>query len=324
MFFPNRWIKPRLKSFCVAYGVADVTLVLLSAIGWIFFFEISFQAQQDHLLLEYRSKGGKFTVPSTDESVIKNPAPSLFLYPYKEDRKEDEIRLQRTVRACGLAHDGTQNEIDHNSASPGALVGASMGGYAILGALLASLNILKNPSGKRIICKICLVGECLCTLLLFVSICTLIGSEALCPTEYFYENFQPIYHTFAFALIFITSYKAYEITLILFYFLEQGKQARKEMKTNEALRRSVELQLPRHIRRSTVEAETEYRPPSRKSAGPEDLPPIQTTTEDYTILKESDNPPRPITPITAETADILQEYTKTVENKDENHADKQV
>jgi len=232
MFTPNRWIKPRLKSLSVAFGVADVTLVLLSIIGWYCFFDMSFQAQQDQLLLEYRSKGNKFNTPA--------PVTTKF-YEFKENRNEEELRLLRTVRACGLAHYGIENELDQNFASPGALIGASMGGYAILGALLAMLGRLKSSTGRQIVCGICLVGEVSCTLFLFISVTILLGSEGLCPTEYYFENFQPIFHTFVYTLIFISSYKTYEITVIIFYLKEQTKLARNEVETTNTLRRSVDL-----------------------------------------------------------------------------------
>ncbi len=84
MLSPIGWIKPRLKSLCVAFGAADMvrmnermfhkqklwlfngnlnlcgsflqTLIVLSTICWYFFFNVGFEAQHLHSLYKQQNK----------------------------------------------------------------------------------------------------------------------------------------------------------------------------------------------------------------------------------------------------------------------------
>ncbi|CAL8139854.1 unnamed protein product [Orchesella dallaii] len=101
MFSPIKWLKPRLKSICVGFGAADMTLVLLSMLGWYFFFDIGYRAQNSYNTIVIRNPFERNT-----SEILKD----------KFDRSSEELRVERTGRACGIldASDPDSPLIDRN------------------------------------------------------------------------------------------------------------------------------------------------------------------------------------------------------------------
>ncbi|ODM94038.1 hypothetical protein Ocin01_12635, partial [Orchesella cincta] len=273
---PTKWLKPRLKSICVGFGAADVTLVLLSMLGWYFFFDIGYRAQTGYNII-----------------VVRNPllANSTVLRKDKYERSTDELRVERTKRACGILETDTNDPnaaiIDRNFAGPAALIGSAMGGYCVLGALLAALSTLDHSAARKVICQVCLVGEGIFTIFLVLALSLLSSTEDLCPTEYYFESFQPMAYMMSLAIISICAYKAYELTIIVFYLTEQSQVVEKEDAEIHELHEHENFR--RHSLTSSQQQQSQPQPPpSSYTSGPDSSRPPTAMT--ITSQAESDKP----------------------------------
>lgn len=84
------------------------------------------------------------------------------------------------------------------------------------------------------------------------------ANDGLCPTEYYFEHVQPIVFLVVFSILFITTYKTYEVTVIIFYRMEMAKRIN-ENENRAALRRNT-LSGPGPETEEQMEAEPEQVP----------------------------------------------------------------
>lgn len=142
MFSPINWLKPRLRQLCVMFGVCDMvlyrqkmrififfacaksqsfisrnyffsahkTLVALSALCWYFTFQSAFEAQNLRSLYASQRKLNEAEKEEIRDASGDNS--QAVIKKYKEDRSPEDLRLERTVRACGLTlrEDGSLDE----------------------------------------------------------------------------------------------------------------------------------------------------------------------------------------------------------------------
>lgn len=74
---------------------------------------MAYQAQEDHIFAEYKASGNIKVhplSPAMETLLARVPGSTI---PEKVNRKEEDLRLQRTVRACGFTH-GVENDIEQN------------------------------------------------------------------------------------------------------------------------------------------------------------------------------------------------------------------
>lgn len=85
------------------------TLIVLSTICWYFFFNVGFEAQHLHNLYIEQTKNKN----NGDDDDNNDDDDAEVIYKLKEERTPEDLRLERTIRACGLHI--TNNDLDTNS-----------------------------------------------------------------------------------------------------------------------------------------------------------------------------------------------------------------